>query len=120
MATINFIRSSSSLQHRLFHKHLADMSADHFDLLLNNNVRWLSQGNAFMTVCELREEIITFLHDCKHKKAETFLRNIQDNKFVSEMCFLTEILHHLDVLNLGLQGKDKTVADVVEKLTASK
>uniref|UniRef100_A0A3Q0T044 SPIN-DOC-like zinc-finger domain-containing protein n=1 Tax=Amphilophus citrinellus TaxID=61819 RepID=A0A3Q0T044_AMPCI len=117
-ATINFIRSTSSLQHRLFRKLLADMSADHFDLLLHNNVRWLSQGNALMRVCELREEMITFLHEYKHKKAETFLGNMQDDKFVSEMCFLTDILHHLNVLNLGLQGKDKTVADVVEKLTA--
>ncbi|XP_051783182.1 SCAN domain-containing protein 3-like [Erpetoichthys calabaricus] len=118
MATINFIRSTSSLQHRLFRKLLADMSAEHVDLLLHNNVRWLIQGNSLMRVCELRKEIITFLRECKHRKAETFLTNMLDDKFVCEMCFLCDILHHLNVLNLGLQGRDKTVADVVERLTA--
>ncbi|KAG2458102.1 ZBED5 protein, partial [Polypterus senegalus] len=44
MATINFIRSTSSLQYRLFRKLLADMSAEHVDLLLHNNVRWLSHS----------------------------------------------------------------------------
>jgi hypothetical protein len=42
MATINFIRSTSSLQHRLFRMLLSEMSAEHHDLLLHNDVRWLS------------------------------------------------------------------------------
>lgn len=38
MAIINFIRSKSSLQHGLFRTMLADMSAEHCDLLLHNNI----------------------------------------------------------------------------------
>ncbi len=34
------------------------------------------------------------------------------------MCFLSDIFHHLNVLNLTLQGRDKTVVDLIEKLTA--
>ncbi len=104
MAIINFIRSKSSLQHRLFRTMLADMSAEHCDLLLHNNIRWLSKGNALQRVCELREEIVTFLRDCKHKQADC-LSQMLDDGFVSQMCFLRDIFHHLDVLNLTLQDK---------------
>lgn len=38
-------------------------------------VRWSSQGNSLKRICEPREEIITFLRQCKHKKAETFDKN---------------------------------------------
>lgn len=120
MAIINFIRATSSLQHRLFRQLLADTSADYSDLLLHNDVRWLSKGNALKRVCDLREEIVTFLRDCKHKKANTFLSQILDDGFVSEMCFLSDIFHHLNELNLGLQGRNKTVVDVVESVTAFK
>lgn len=115
---INFIRSTSSLQHRLFSQQLADMSADHTDLLLHNNIRWLSQANSLKRVCDLRDEIITFLRECKNKKADTFLTKMLDVKFVAEMCFLCDIFHHLNSLNLGLRGRDRTVVDVVEKITA--
>jgi len=46
MAIINFIRSTSSLQHRLFRMLLSEMSAEHHDFPLHNGVRWLSRGNA--------------------------------------------------------------------------
>ena len=118
MALINFIRATSSLQHRLFRQLLADMSADHSDLLLHNDVRWLSKGNALKRVCDLREEIISFLSDSKQKKAGALLLQMQDVDFVSQMCFLSDIFHHLNTLNVELQGRNKTVVDVVESLTA--
>ena len=48
MAIINFIRCTSSLQHRLFRKLLTDMSAEYKDLVIHNNIRWLSKGNALI------------------------------------------------------------------------
>ncbi|QQP35653.1 Uncharacterized protein FKW44_023937 [Caligus rogercresseyi] len=60
MAIINFIRSTSSLQHRLFRQLLVEMNAEHYDLLLHNDVRWLSKGNALQRFCDLREEITVF------------------------------------------------------------
>lgn len=53
MDTINFICSTSSLQHRLFLQLLSDMSAEHHDLLLHNDVRWLSKGRALERICDL-------------------------------------------------------------------
>lgn len=84
-AIINFIRSTSSLQHRLFRQLLADMSADHTDLLLHNNIRWLSLANSLKRVCDLRSEIITFLGECKSKKADAFLSQMLDVNFVADV-----------------------------------
>ncbi len=39
---VNFVWESSSLQHRLFRALLEELSADHKDLLLHNDVGWLS------------------------------------------------------------------------------
>lgn len=111
---INFIRASS----RLFRQLLADVSAEHTDLLLHNNIRWLSQANSLKRVCDLRDDIITFLSECKNKRAESFLSKMRDNKFVAQMSFLCDIFQHLNNLNLGLQGRGKTVVEVVEKITA--
>ena len=56
MATINFIRSTSSLQHHLFRMLLSDISAEHHDLLLHNNVRWLSKGKVLERFCDLERK----------------------------------------------------------------
>uniref|UniRef100_A0A9J8BA81 C2H2-type domain-containing protein n=1 Tax=Cyprinus carpio carpio TaxID=630221 RepID=A0A9J8BA81_CYPCA len=118
MATINFIRSTSSLQHRLFRMLLSEMSAEHHDLLLHNDVRWLSKGKALERFCGLRKEIITFLRSSKQKKAETHLSRILDYNFMADACFLSDIFKHLNDLNLALQGRDKTVIDLVEQMRA--
>ncbi len=89
MATINFIRSTSSLQHRLFRMLLSEMSAEHHDLLLHNDVRWLSKGKALERFCGLREEIITFLRSSKHKKAENALES-HTGRQLHGRCLLSE------------------------------
>ena len=71
MNIVNFIRSTSSLQHRLFRQLLADTFAEHTDLLVHNDVRWLSKGKVLDRFCQLRQEIVSFLRTCKHKRAKT-------------------------------------------------
>ncbi|MBN3297868.1 SCND3 protein, partial [Amia calva] len=44
MKLINFLRASTSHQHRLLREFLKDVEANANDLLLHNNVRWLSKG----------------------------------------------------------------------------
>ena len=58
---VNFIRSTSSLQHHLFRMLLADASTEHTDLLVHNDVRWLSKGTVLDRFCELRKDILSFL-----------------------------------------------------------
>lgn len=54
MRVINFVRGTSSTQHRLFRQLVADSEeATHDDLLLHNDVRWLSKGKALDRFCAL-------------------------------------------------------------------
>ena len=70
---VNFVRESSSLQHRLFRALLEEMSAEHKDLLLHNDVRWLSKGRVLERVCDLRDELVSFLSSLQSPKAREFL-----------------------------------------------
>lgn len=94
------------------------MSADHSHLLLHDDVQWLSKGNALKRVCDLRKEIITFLHGSKQMKANMFLSLMLVDGFVSNMCLLHVMFHHLNPPNLLLHGRKKTAVDIVESLTA--
>ena len=57
MKLINFIRSTSSLQHRLFKAFLAEADAAFEDLLVHNDVRWLSKGRVLQHFWSLKEEV---------------------------------------------------------------
>lgn len=120
MSIVNFIRSTSSLQHRLFRQLLADMSAEHTDLLVHNDVRWLSKGKVLDRFCELRQEIVSFLRTCKNKRATNLMERMLNDQFMAEVHFLGDIFGHLNTLNLKVQGREKSVADLVESLCAFK
>lgn len=115
---VNFVRESSSLQHRLFRALLEEMSAEHKDLLLHNDVRWLSKGRVLERVCDLRDELVSFLSSLQSQKAQGFKRFLSDNKVMAHVLFLCDIMSHLNQLNLQLQGNNHTVADMYEAIEA--
>lgn len=49
---------------------------------------------------------------------EAHLNRILDDIFMAYVFFLSDIFKHLNYLNVGLQGRDKTVIDLVEKMHA--
>ncbi|XP_042272644.1 zinc finger BED domain-containing protein 5-like [Thunnus maccoyii] len=116
----NFIRSTSSLQHRLFRQLLADTSAEHTDLFVHNDLRWLSKGKFLDCVCQLSQEIVSFLCMCKHKRATNLMECMLDEQFMAEVHFLCDIFGHLNTLNLEVQEWEKSIADLVERLCAFK
>ena len=67
------------------------MSAEHHNLLLHNDVRWLSKGKALERFCDQREEITNLLHSSKHKKVGSPLKPILDDNFMAYVCFLRGI-----------------------------
>ena len=115
---VNFLRCNSSLQHRLFRSFLEEFSAEFGDLLLHNDVRWLSKGCVLERFWNLREDVAEFLQSLKTKKAAEFLTFIQDSDKVALLAFLVDIMGHLNTLNLSLQGADKTVVELQQKCFA--
>ncbi|XP_033987943.1 SCAN domain-containing protein 3-like [Trematomus bernacchii] len=117
MRVINFVRGTSSTQHRLFRQLVAESEeATHDDLLLHNDVRWLSKGKALDRFCALLDEVKAFLRLSKIRAAADHLALLGDEKFMSNVAFLADIFGHLNQLNLQLQGRGKTIVDMVEKL----
>ena len=103
MNIVNFIHhSTSSLQHRLFRMMLANMFAEHTDLLVHNDVSWLSKRNVLDSFFELHQEIMFFLCVCKQKCAANLLGRMPDEQFMAEIYFLCDIFRHLNTLNLEL------------------
>lgn len=117
MRVINFVRCASSTQHRLF-RQLVDKSEEacYDDLLLHNDVRWLSKGKALERFCALLGEVKAFLRLSKMRAAEDHLAFLEDEMVLSNIAFLTDIFGHLNHLNLQLQGRGKTIVDLVEKM----
>ncbi|XP_061597630.1 protein FAM200A-like [Cololabis saira] len=117
MRIINFIRGTSSTQHRLFRQLVSESEdATHDDLLLHNDVRWLSKGKALERFCALLDEVKAFLRLSKMRAADDHLAFLQDEMSMSNVAFLTDIFGHLNQLNLQLQGRGKTIVDMVEKM----
>ncbi|XP_061587408.1 general transcription factor II-I repeat domain-containing protein 2-like [Cololabis saira] len=95
-------------------KHRED--ASHDDLLLHNDVRWLSKGKALERFCALLDEVKAFLRLSKMRAADDHLAFLQDEMSMSNVAFLTDIFGQPKQLNLQLQGRGKTIVDMVEKM----
>uniref|UniRef100_A0A3Q1BMH2 HAT C-terminal dimerisation domain-containing protein n=1 Tax=Amphiprion ocellaris TaxID=80972 RepID=A0A3Q1BMH2_AMPOC len=115
---VNFVHENSSLQHRLFRAMLDEISAEHKDLLLHNDVRWLSKGRVLERVCDLRDELASFLSTLQSQRAQEFKIFLIDNDMMGYVFFLCDIMSHLNCLNLQLQGKNHTVVDMYKAVEA--
>ena len=111
---VNFIKSSS-LNTRLFRELCEDMTATHKTLLFYTQVRWLSKGNVLKRVLILLPEIKLFLdQNAKHE----FLAIITDERSELLLTYLVDIFDPINSLNLSLQGKDKYIFVLSDKLKA--
>ena len=94
-----------SLQRRLFR---AQNDAEHTDMLLHMDVRWLSKFLARFT--ELLPEIKDFLKLSKHVDRHT---KLEDHQWPLDLSFRTDLIGKLNELNLELQGKGKDVVNMM-------
>ncbi|MBN3304818.1 SCND3 protein, partial [Amia calva] len=118
MRLVNFLRASSALQHRLLRSFLTEVNAEFDDLLLHNNVRWLSKGKVLERFWTLRKELETFLLDQKSAKAKQFVEFMQNEEKMEIVAFLSDITSHLNDLNMKLQGKNNTVCNLTSAVCA--
>src|SRR4029434_6321708 len=82
-----------------------NMGAEHTQLLLHTEVRWLSRGRILNRLLELQSEVHTFLIEHRSPHATLF----QDTDWLANMCYLADIFSKLNKLNMSLQGKDTSI-----------
>jgi len=97
---VNSIRGKA-LQRRLFKLQIENEDKE---LLLFNNVRWLSTSQFLSRFLLLIDEIRNFLHDIGD-----IYPQLQDPIWLMDLSFLADFCTKLSNLNLELQGKNKSL-----------
>ncbi|XP_072769214.1 general transcription factor II-I repeat domain-containing protein 2-like [Nerophis lumbriciformis] len=106
-----------SLQRWLFRAHLEKADCDHSELLLHTDVRWLSRGKFLQRFRELCPEIKEFFRVTAGHAEYT---QLNDGQWLLDLAFLTDLTNMLNDLNLELQGKDKTVINMISSVNSFK
>ena len=105
---------SLSLNHRQFQALMDEVNANYGNLLYFCEVRSLSRGAMLSRVCDLQQEIGTFLRQKNLPHADHFA----DPQWLARLALLMDITTHLNGLNMKLQGKDILVTDLYTHITA--
>ncbi|KAJ3606325.1 hypothetical protein NHX12_025846 [Muraenolepis orangiensis] len=90
------------------------MDSSYKDLPLYSAVRWLSCGNVLERFVGCFDAIKAFLAEKGQDYPE-----LEDEKWVVKLMFLTDITGHLNKLNLKLQGSGQTVLDISDDVATS-
>lgn len=91
---------------------MAESEACYKDLLLHNDVRWLSKEKSLESFCVLLKQVKAFLRLSKMCPSEDHLVEVS----ISNIMFLTNIFGHLNQQNQQLHGRGKTNVDLIEKM----
>lgn len=110
---VNFIKSKD-LNSRIFKELCKEMGAQYEALLYHTEVRWLSRGRVVTRVFELRDVIKSFLEEKRSDLAEHF----SDTTWLARLCYLADIFTELNKENLHLQGRNVTVLDARQAVSA--
>ena len=108
---INFIKSHA-LNSRLFSNLSKDTDSHYTNLLLHAEVRWISRGQSLRRLLILKDKIEIFLTKQKCELAAFF----QNDVWLSKLCYLLDIFEKLNNLNLSLQGKNRDIITLNDKI----
>ncbi|KAL0803215.1 hypothetical protein ABMA28_017316 [Loxostege sticticalis] len=106
---VNSIKGKS-LQRRLFKQQLDEKEPE---LALHTDVRWLSRSKFLQRFRDLLDEIIKFLDE----RGDDY-RQLRDLDWQCDLAFLADFTVKLSTLNLNLQGKDKTLTEMMSSIAA--
>lgn len=112
--TMNYIRCHGATR-RQFKTFLEELDAEYGELPYHTDVRWLSRGKILHRFFELRDEIREFMDIAGYPVPE-----LRDNSWIMDLGFLSDMVDHLNVLNLSLQKKGNTIIDYFYAICAFK
>jgi hypothetical protein len=112
MDVVCFIRAHA-LNHRQFNSLLEELDSEKGDVLLHADVRWLSRAKVMLRFCQLLPEIRVFLT----LKCKEFVE-LSSPEWLVKLAFLTDISQHLNTLNRQLQGENKTLPALFQRVEA--
>ena len=113
---VNFIRGRAT-NHKLFQRLCKEIETEHIVLLFRTNVRWLSWGEVFNRLFELRCEALEFLKN--HSKKPVYVIDLESHQFLLRLAYLADIFSALNDLCISLQGRGTDVISSLEKITRS-
>jgi len=109
---VNFVRANA-LNHRQFKALLSEYESNYSDLIPHTDVRWLSRGKVLTRVNNVYEELKVFLRE---KRKDDLLVHLESPVFLCRLAFLADITHHLNTLNLKLQGRHKILPTLMTEI----
>ena len=111
---VNFIKTRP-VKARVFELLCENMDSQHTRLLLHTEVRWLSRGRVLCRVLELHQELLAFFE--KENKSK-FCGLLKNEFWISKLRYLTDMLQHLNNLNLSMQNGNENLLSSTDKIKA--
>jgi hypothetical protein len=112
---VNHVKANA-LNSRLFAALCDGMGAEHKQLLLHADVRWLSRGKVLSRVFELRRELDQFLLEEKPDWSQLF-RNVN---WTAKLAYLADIFAIFNELNISMQGRMASCFTMADKIDGQK
>ncbi len=112
---VNFVKARAT-NSRLFTVLCEEVGADYHTLLMHTDVRWLSRGRVLMRLFSLREELRDFLADKRPDLAEF----LDDDKWLAQLSYLSDIFGEMNKLNRAMQGANINTVVQHERVEAFK
>ncbi|XP_044276826.1 general transcription factor II-I repeat domain-containing protein 2A-like [Varanus komodoensis] len=104
---------ATGLNRRQFRSLLDEVDSTYSDLLLHNQVQWLSRGEVLKRFAACLEEVKTYLGG----KGLTF-PELERPEWLEKLHFMVDMTVHLNTLNTTLQGRGGTALHMLEEVLA--
>ncbi|GBL92721.1 General transcription factor II-I repeat domain-containing protein 2A [Araneus ventricosus] len=108
---------SRGLTRRQFRDFLQCVQSECSDVLYYTKVRWLSAGCVFERIWQLKDDIVSFFHE---KQCSAECEMLEDTEWLLDLAFFTDLLCHMNNLNVKMQGKNQFIDNIWAHLKAFK
>lgn len=109
---VNYIRANATKHRQFRNTLLMDDEVISVDLPYHSKVRWLSQGKVLVKILSLRRQITDFFKE-NNKHCD-----LSDPNFYRDVAFLCHVMSKQNELNISLQGRNKSIYDMWQKIQA--